>query len=98
METNETFNSVLEASVMHTGNVGSMLMDEVAHVNKCIDGCCEEIERLEKDMAGTTKWIAFVEDERERQGMEITFLKVRKVGSGDDQISNWVHKCEDLNQ
>ncbi|KAF9784730.1 hypothetical protein BJ322DRAFT_1021418 [Thelephora terrestris] len=46
-EANETFNSVLEASVLHMGNVGSMLMDEVAHVNECIDGRREEIEALE---------------------------------------------------
>ncbi|KAF9777218.1 hypothetical protein BJ322DRAFT_1025881 [Thelephora terrestris] len=54
-ESNETFNSVLEASVLHTGNVGSMLMDEVAHVNERIDGRREEIEALEnwkEDMQG----------------------------------------------
>jgi hypothetical protein len=74
-ESNETFNSVLEASVLHTGNVGSMLMDEVAHVNECIDGRREEIEALEnwkEDMQGV---IHGQEDSIVRQGADIDLLK-----------------------
>ncbi|KAF9780951.1 hypothetical protein BJ322DRAFT_1163858 [Thelephora terrestris] len=74
-ETNETFNSVLEASVLHTGNVGSMLMDEVAHVNERIDGRREEIEALEnwkEDMQGV---IHGQEDSVVRQGADIDLLK-----------------------
>ncbi|KAF9782059.1 hypothetical protein BJ322DRAFT_1022557 [Thelephora terrestris] len=74
-EANETFNSVLEASVLHTGNVGSMLMDEVAHVNERIDGRREEIEVLEnwrEDMQGV---IHGQEDSIVRQGADIDLLK-----------------------
>ncbi|KAF9789181.1 hypothetical protein BJ322DRAFT_1105049 [Thelephora terrestris] len=74
-ESNETFNSVLEASVLHTGNVGSMLMDEVAHVNERIDGRREEIEALEnwkEDMQGV---IHGQEDTVVRQGADIDLLK-----------------------
>ncbi|KAF9778017.1 hypothetical protein BJ322DRAFT_1114555 [Thelephora terrestris] len=74
-EANETFNSVLEASVLHTGNVGSMLMDEVAHVNERIDGRHEEIEALEnwkEDMQGV---IHGQEDSVVRQGADIDLLK-----------------------
>ena len=81
-ESNETFNSVLEASVLHTGNVGSMLMDEVAHVNERVDVRREEIEALEnwkEDMQGV---IHGQEDSVVRQGADIDLLKVRKFGSG----------------
>ncbi|KAF9780408.1 hypothetical protein BJ322DRAFT_1023691 [Thelephora terrestris] len=74
-ESNETFNSVLEASVLHTGNVGSMLMDEVAHVNERIDGRREEIETLEnwkEDMQGV---IHGQEDSVVQQGADIDLLK-----------------------
>ncbi|KAF9791071.1 hypothetical protein BJ322DRAFT_1104727 [Thelephora terrestris] len=74
-EANETFNSVLEASVLHTGNVGSMLMDEVAHVNERIDGRREEIEALEnwkEDMQGV---IHGQEDSIVRQGANIDLVK-----------------------
>jgi hypothetical protein len=81
-ESNETFNSVLEASVLHTGNVGSMLMDEVAHVNERVDVRREEIEALEswkEDMQGV---IHGQEDSVVKQGADIDLLKVN-VGSGD---------------
>ncbi|KAF9781012.1 hypothetical protein BJ322DRAFT_1023683 [Thelephora terrestris] len=74
-ESNETFNSVLEASVLHTGNVGSMLMDEVAHVNERVDVRREEIEALEtwkEDMQGV---IHGQEDSVVRQGADINSLK-----------------------
>ncbi|KAF9789376.1 hypothetical protein BJ322DRAFT_1018047 [Thelephora terrestris] len=74
-ESNETFNSVLEASVLHTGNVGSMLMDEVAHVNERVDVRREEIEALEswkEDMQGV---IHGQEDSVVRQGADIDSLK-----------------------
>ncbi|KAF9789387.1 hypothetical protein BJ322DRAFT_1105243 [Thelephora terrestris] len=74
-ESNETFNSVLEASVLHTGNVGSMLMDEVAHVNERVDVRREEIEALEnwkEDMQGV---IHGQEDSVVRQGADIDLLK-----------------------
>ncbi|KAF9779736.1 hypothetical protein BJ322DRAFT_1024170 [Thelephora terrestris] len=74
-ESNETFNSVLEASVLHTGNVGSMLMDEVAHVNERVDVRREEIEALEnwkEDMQGV---IHGQEDSVVRHGADIDLLK-----------------------
>ncbi|KAF9778008.1 hypothetical protein BJ322DRAFT_1025368 [Thelephora terrestris] len=74
-EANKTFNSVLEASVLHMGNVGSMLMDEVAHVNERIDGRREEIEALEnwkEDMQGV---IHGQEDSIFQQGANIDLLK-----------------------
>ncbi|KAF9791316.1 hypothetical protein BJ322DRAFT_1017846 [Thelephora terrestris] len=74
-ESNETFNSVLEASVLHTGNIGSMLMDEVAHVNERVDVRREEIEALEnwkEDMQGV---IHGQEDSVVRQGADIDSLK-----------------------
>ncbi|KAF9778868.1 hypothetical protein BJ322DRAFT_1024741 [Thelephora terrestris] len=74
-ETNETFNSVLEASVIHTGNVGSMLMDEIAHVNERVDGRREEIEKLEKEFLGCHEGILKIEDEQEQHGMAIDRLK-----------------------
>ncbi|KAF9782433.1 hypothetical protein BJ322DRAFT_1022832 [Thelephora terrestris] len=74
-ETNETFNSVLEASVIHTGNVGSMLMDEIAHVNERVDGRREEIEKLEKEFLGCHEGILKIEDEQEQHSMAIDRLK-----------------------
>ena len=87
-ETNETFNSVLEASVIHTGNVGSMLMDEIAHVNERVDGRREEIEKLEKEFLGCHEGILKIEDEQEQHGMAIDRLNVRKFGSGVIDLSN----------
>jgi hypothetical protein len=77
-ETNETFNSVLEASVLHMGNVGSMLMDEIAHVSERIDGRRQEIEALE-EWKGTTQDIMHgQEDSIVCQSAEIDLLKVRE--------------------
>jgi hypothetical protein len=87
-ETNETFNSVLDASVIHTSNVGVMLMDEIAHVNERVDGRREEIEKLEKEQLGFQEWTLKTEDEQEQQGMAIDRLKVRNVGSGVINSSN----------
>ncbi|KAF9791073.1 hypothetical protein BJ322DRAFT_1104730 [Thelephora terrestris] len=74
-ETNETFNSVLDASIVHTSNVGVMLMDEIAHVNERVDGRCEEIKKLEEDCLGFQDWTLKTEDEQEQQGMAIDRLK-----------------------
>ncbi|KAF9789428.1 hypothetical protein BJ322DRAFT_1018086 [Thelephora terrestris] len=74
-EANETFNSVLEASVLHMGNVGSMLMDEVAHVNEHIDGRREEIEALESWKDNMQGVIHGQEDSIVRQGADIDLLK-----------------------
>ncbi|KAF9782444.1 hypothetical protein BJ322DRAFT_1111308 [Thelephora terrestris] len=74
-ETNETFNSVLEASVIHTGNVGSMLMDEIAHVNERVDGRQDEIENLEKDVAVLQDWTMKTDDAAEKQAADLDMLK-----------------------
>ncbi|KAF9784111.1 hypothetical protein BJ322DRAFT_1109956 [Thelephora terrestris] len=74
-ETNKTFNSVLEASVIHTGNIGSMLMDEVAHVNEHIDGRREEIESLEEWKGTAQDVLHGHEDSIVRQSAEIDLLK-----------------------
>ncbi|KAF9779665.1 hypothetical protein BJ322DRAFT_1024513 [Thelephora terrestris] len=94
-EANETFNSVLEASVLHTGNVGSMLMDEVAHVNERIDGRREEIEALEnwkEDMQGV---IHGQEDTVVRQGADIDLLK-GEVTTLKDLVQALVTKTGEL--
>ncbi|KAF9784125.1 hypothetical protein BJ322DRAFT_1109984 [Thelephora terrestris] len=74
-ETNETFNSVLEASVIHTGNIGSMLMDEIAHVNKRVDGRRDEIENLEKDVAVLQDWMMKTDDAAKKQAADLDMLK-----------------------
>ncbi|KAF9789379.1 hypothetical protein BJ322DRAFT_1177386 [Thelephora terrestris] len=74
-ETNETFNSVLEASVIRTGNVGSMLMDEIAHVNERVDGRRDEIENLEKDVAVLQDWTMKTDDATEKQAADLDMLK-----------------------
>jgi hypothetical protein len=82
-ETNETFNSVLEASVIHTGNIGSMLMDEITHVNERVDGRRDEIKNLEKDVAVLQDWTMKTDDAAEKQAADLDMLKVN-VGSGDN--------------
>ncbi|KAF9791286.1 hypothetical protein BJ322DRAFT_1017816 [Thelephora terrestris] len=74
-ETNETFNSVLEASVIHTSNVGSMLMDEIAHVNERIDGHQDGIENLEKDIAVLQDWTMKTDNATEKQAADLDLLK-----------------------
>ncbi|KAF9790796.1 hypothetical protein BJ322DRAFT_1017435 [Thelephora terrestris] len=78
-ETNETFNSVLDASVVHTSNVGVMFMDEIAHVNERVDGRREEIKKLEKEWLGCHEGILKIEDEQEQQGMAVDCLKGEMV-------------------
>ncbi|KAF9778465.1 hypothetical protein BJ322DRAFT_1214788 [Thelephora terrestris] len=108
-ETNETFNSVLEASVIHTGNVGSMLMDEIAHVNERVDGRREEIEKLEKEFLGCHEGILKIEDEQEQHGMAIDRLKgelitlkdlvqslVAKTGELEDDKVRLTHHVSEL--
>ncbi|KAF9788767.1 hypothetical protein BJ322DRAFT_1184096 [Thelephora terrestris] len=94
-ETNETFNSVLEASVIHTGNVGSMLMDEIAHVNERVDGRREEIEKLEKEFLGCHEGILKIEDEQEQHGMAIDRLK-GEVITLKDLVRSLVSKTGEL--
>ncbi|KAF9784534.1 hypothetical protein BJ322DRAFT_1021270 [Thelephora terrestris] len=94
-ETNETFNSVLEASVIHTGNVGSMLMDEVAHVNERVDGRREEIEKLEKEFLGCHEGILKIEDEQEQHGMAINRLN-GEVITLKDLVRSLVTKTGEL--
>ncbi|KAF9783909.1 hypothetical protein BJ322DRAFT_1021668 [Thelephora terrestris] len=94
-ETNETFNSVLEASVIHTGNVGSMLMDEIAHVNERVDGRREEVEKLEKEFLGCHEGILKIEDEQEQHGMAIDRLK-GEVITLKDLVRSLVAKTGEL--
>ncbi|KAF9780494.1 hypothetical protein BJ322DRAFT_1112490 [Thelephora terrestris] len=47
-EMNETYNSILEASVIHTSNVGTMLMDELAYVQAQVDSRKEDIAKFEE--------------------------------------------------
>ncbi|KAF9785916.1 hypothetical protein BJ322DRAFT_1107797 [Thelephora terrestris] len=94
-ETNETFNSVLEASVIHTGNVGSMLMDDIAHVNERVDGRREEIEKLEKEFLGCHEGILKIEDEQEQHGMAIDRLK-GEVITLKDLVRSLVTKTGEL--
>ncbi|KAF9790882.1 hypothetical protein BJ322DRAFT_1017510 [Thelephora terrestris] len=78
-EMNETFNSVLDASVVHTSNVGVMFMDEIAHVNEQVDGHRKEIEKFEKEWLGCHEGILKIEDEQEQQGMAVDCLKGEMV-------------------
>ncbi|KAF9779300.1 hypothetical protein BJ322DRAFT_1113643 [Thelephora terrestris] len=94
-ETNETFNSVLEARVIHTGNVGSMLMDEIAHVNERVDGRREEIEKLEKEFLGCHEGILKIEDEQEQHGMAMDRLK-GEVITLKDLVRSLVAKTGEL--
>ncbi|KAF9779766.1 hypothetical protein BJ322DRAFT_1024194 [Thelephora terrestris] len=82
-ETNKTFNSVLDASVIHTSNIGVMLMDEIAHVNERVDGRREEIERLEKDYLRFQEWSLVAEDAREEQDVAIERLKGEVIALKD---------------
>jgi uncharacterized protein Yka (UPF0111/DUF47 family) len=74
-ETRETFNSVLDTSVVHMNKVGTMLMDELAHVNERVDHCWEKIKKLEKEVVSFQEWILVAEDEREGQSTKINLLK-----------------------
>src|ERR1700709_1667095 len=74
-ETNETYNSILEASVTHTGNFGTMLADEIAHVNERIDSHCEEIENIEKDVSKLQEWTMLMDDATVKQAADIDLLK-----------------------
>ncbi|KAF9787383.1 hypothetical protein BJ322DRAFT_1107443 [Thelephora terrestris] len=94
-ETNETFNSVLEASVIHTGNVGSMLMDEIAHVNERVDGRREEIEKLEKEFLGCHEGMLKIEDEQEQHGMAIGRLNGEMI-TLKDLVRSLVTKTGEL--
>ncbi|KAF9779903.1 hypothetical protein BJ322DRAFT_1113213 [Thelephora terrestris] len=51
VESNETYSSIVDTAVTHMGNIGVMLMDEAAHINKRIDACHEEIKKLERSAA-----------------------------------------------
>ncbi|KAF9777692.1 hypothetical protein BJ322DRAFT_1025617 [Thelephora terrestris] len=95
MEANETFNSVLDASVVHTSNVGVMLMDEIAHVNERVDGRCEEIEKLEKEWLGCHEGILKIKDEQEQHGMAIDRLK-GEVITLKDLVCSLVNKTGEL--
>ncbi|KAF9781503.1 hypothetical protein BJ322DRAFT_1022916 [Thelephora terrestris] len=74
-ETNETYNSILEASITHTGNFGTMLADEIAHVNERIDSRCEEIENIEKDVSKLQEWTMLMDNATEKQAADIDLLK-----------------------
>ncbi|KAF9781678.1 hypothetical protein BJ322DRAFT_1023052 [Thelephora terrestris] len=94
-EAKETFNSVLDASVVHTSNVGVMLMDEIAHVNERVDGRRKEIEKLEKEFLGCHEGILKIEDEQEQQGMAIDRLK-GEVITLKDLVRSLVAKTGEL--
>ncbi|KAF9778061.1 hypothetical protein BJ322DRAFT_1025417 [Thelephora terrestris] len=82
-ETNKTYNSILEARINHTGNIGTMLMDEIAHVNERIDSRREEIENVEKDVSKLQEWTMLTDDATEKQAADIDLLKGEMVTSKD---------------
>ncbi|KAF9789622.1 hypothetical protein BJ322DRAFT_1105480 [Thelephora terrestris] len=61
--------------VTHTGNIGTMLMDEIAHVNEHIDSHREEIENIEKDVSKLHEWTMLMDDATEKQAADINLLK-----------------------
>ncbi|KAF9780639.1 hypothetical protein BJ322DRAFT_1023869 [Thelephora terrestris] len=74
-ETNETYNSILEASVIHTSNVGTMLMDELAYVQAQVDSRKEDIAALEEWKGTAQDIMQGQEDVIVRQGADIDMLK-----------------------
>ncbi|KAF9777601.1 hypothetical protein BJ322DRAFT_1025677 [Thelephora terrestris] len=97
IETNPYATELLNRGVyvIHTGNVGSMLMDEIAHVNERVDGRREEIEKLEKEFLRCHEGILKIEDEQEQHGMAINRLK-GEVITLKDLVRSLVAKTGEL--
>jgi hypothetical protein len=94
-ETNKTYNSILEASVTHTSNVGTMLMDELAYVQARVDSRKEDIAKLE-EWKGTAQDIMHgQEDTIVRQSADIDLLKGELI-TLKDLIRGLVSKTDHL--
>ncbi|KAF9783469.1 hypothetical protein BJ322DRAFT_1022127 [Thelephora terrestris] len=87
-ETNETYNSILEASVIHTSNVGTMLMDELAYVQARVDSRKEDIAKLEE-------WKGTAQDIMQGQEDVINILK-GEFATLKDLIRSLVTKTGEL--
>ncbi|KAF9779342.1 hypothetical protein BJ322DRAFT_1024699 [Thelephora terrestris] len=94
-EMNETYNSILEASVIHTSNVGTMLMDELAYVQARVDSRKEDIAKLEEWKGTTQDIMQGQEDVIVRQGADINMLKGEFV-TLKDLIRSLVTKTGEL--
>jgi hypothetical protein len=94
-ETNKTYNSILEASVIHTSNVGTMLMDELAYVQARVDSRKEDITKLEEWKGTAQDIMQGQEDVIVRQGANIDMLKGEFV-TLKDLIRSLVTKTGEL--
>ncbi|KAF9784395.1 hypothetical protein BJ322DRAFT_1021161 [Thelephora terrestris] len=71
----ETFGSIFESSVIHTNNVGTMLMDELAYAQTRIDNRKEATKKLEEWKESMQDVIHGQEDSIIRQLADIDLLK-----------------------
>ncbi|KAF9785928.1 hypothetical protein BJ322DRAFT_1020100 [Thelephora terrestris] len=94
-EVNETYNSILEASVIHTSNIGTMLMDELAYVQARVNSRKEDIAVLEEWKGTAQDIMQGQEDVIIRQGADINMLKGEFV-TLKDLIRGLVTKTREL--
>ncbi|KAF9778015.1 hypothetical protein BJ322DRAFT_1114553 [Thelephora terrestris] len=94
-ETNQTYNSILEASVTHTSNVGTMLMDELAYVQAQVDSRKEDIAKLEEWKGTAQDFLHGQEDVMVRQSANIDLLKGEMI-TLKDLIRSLVTKTGEL--
>ncbi|KAF9789135.1 hypothetical protein BJ322DRAFT_1105014 [Thelephora terrestris] len=71
----ETFGSILDTSVTHTNNVGTMLMDELAYAQTRIDTRKEETKKLEDWKDSMQDVIHGQEDSIVRQSADLDLVK-----------------------
>jgi hypothetical protein len=71
----ETFGTILESSVLHTNNVGTMLMDKLAYAQTHIDSRKEEAKKLNEWKDSMQDVIHGQEDNIVRQSADIDLVK-----------------------
>jgi hypothetical protein len=71
----ETFGTILESSILHTNNVGTMLMDELAYAQTRIDSRKEEARKLNEWKDSMQDVIHGQEDSIVRQSADIDLVK-----------------------
>ncbi|KAF9779669.1 hypothetical protein BJ322DRAFT_1113458 [Thelephora terrestris] len=94
-EMNETYNSILEASVTHTSNVGTMLMDELAYVQARVDNRKEDTKKLEEWKETAQDIMHGQEDTIIQQLADIDLLKGELV-TMKDLVRSLVSKTDRL--
>jgi hypothetical protein len=71
----ETFGSIFKSSVVHTNNVGTMLMDELAYAQTLIDNRKEAVKKLEDWKESAQDIIHGQEDSIVWQAADIDLVK-----------------------